>query len=154
MKSLIFLSAIFVAFIFLSCEKEKESQFNGSVTFNLSSVASDVIVKYSDIETYDSAQHVFQLNTKAWEKIEDKITPIYPDPNFGFAVTVNSEIIYKTSFIPGYYSYSYPELIKFDAITPNFIFLRQDNYTGNEDVNDGRIIEILSKDGKLKSIDL
>ncbi|MEN8115825.1 MAG: hypothetical protein ABFS16_02540 [Bacteroidota bacterium] len=86
--------------------------------------------------------------------MKSKITPIYPDPNFGFNVMLDDVLIYKVSYIPGYYSYSYPELIKFEAIDDNCIVLRYGHYLGNEEINDNRVIELLSRDGKLKTIDL
>ncbi len=112
------------------------------------------LIRYREILAYDSAQHVFQLNEKAWELIKSKITPVYPDPNFGFGVTIGDELIYKVSYIPGYHSYSYPEVIKFTAIDNNCVLLYYGHYSGEIEINDDRIIELLSKDGKLKKINL
>lgn len=162
MKKISFLLVIIGIIAFVRCEKEEQPELNNELTFsrlnyeedNSSFQIMDVIVKYDEIVAYDSAQYVFQLDEQAWERIKGKITPIYPDPNFGFGVTIDDELIYKVAYIPGYHSYSYPDLIKFEAVHPNCIHLWLGHYDGVEKVNDNRIIELFSKDGKLKSIDL
>lgn len=151
-----------VIVVFLSCKNDEESITIKDLTFsrleldktNSSFEIKEIIVGYDEILAYDSAQHVFQLDEQAWGRMKSKITPIYPDPNFGFGVIIDDQLMYKVSYIPGYHSYSYPEIIKFEAVDPNCILLWYGHYEGNENVNDLRIIELLSKDGKLKSIDL
>lgn len=162
MKKISFLLVIIGIIAFVSCEKEEQSEPNNELTFsrlnyekdNSSFKIMEAIVKYNEIVAYDSAQYVFQLDKLVWERMKSKITPIYPDPNFGFGVTIDDELIYKVAYIPGYHSYSYPDLIKFEAVNPNYIQFWFDHYEGVEKVNDDRIIKLFAKDGKLKSIDL
>lgn len=161
MKKIYFLPVIVLIVVFLSCDKD-ETMVSYDLNFsrieydktNSSVEIKEVLVRYNEILAYDSAQYVFQLDKPAWVRMKSKITPIYPDPNFGFGVTVDNELLYKVAYVPGYHSYSYPEVIKFAAIEPDLIHLYYGHYEGIENVNDDKVIEILSKDGKLKTIDL
>ena len=153
---------IIVTIIFASCERDKDFEISNELNFSRieynktdgSFKIKEILVSYKEILAYDSAQHVFQLSEQAWELMKSEITPIYPDPNFGFGVTIDDEVIYKVSYIPGYSSYSYPEVIKFEVFDHNCILLYYGHYSGDEEINDDRVIELLSKDGKLKIIDL
>ncbi len=162
MKKTSFLICIILIIVFASCESDEDFAISNELNFSRieynktdgSFKIKEILVRYNEILAYDSAQHVFQLSEQAWELMKSKITPIYPDPNFGFCVTMDDEVIYRVSYIPGYHSYSYPEVIKFEAIDHNCILLWYGHYSGDEEVNDYRVIELLSKDGKLKIIDL
>lgn len=166
MKKTGFLICIILNIVFASCERDKDFEISNGLNFSSieynkmdgSFKTKEILVSYKEILAYDSAQHVFQLSEQAWELMKSQITPIYPDPNFGFGVAIDDEVIYRARFIPGYYSTSFDDVITFLPFLEKYIHMTYGypggHYVGTENINDPRIIELLAKDGKLKTIDL
>jgi hypothetical protein len=140
-------------FIIVTCCKKDESVDIGLYFCDKNNV-SEIIVKYNEILGYDSINYTFHVTESAWKRINSKITPSYPDPHFGFGVTMNSQIIYSAQNVPGYYSMSNFNIITFMLLEPNLIYIglgypSSDHFTGIDYRNDSRIITQLKKDNKL-----
>lgn len=115
-----------------------------------------VIVHYDEILGYDSVSHTFLIDNEAGERIRDVW---FPTSGIGFIFALDSTLIYKAYFVPGYSSmalfnevcvepYSYRNKYRFNLGYPG-----PDYYTGDDPRNDHRIIERLKVDGKLIEID-
>jgi hypothetical protein len=148
---------LFIFIIGVTCCKKDESVDTGLYFCNKNNV-SEILVKYNEILGYDSINYIFRVTESAWNRINHKITPSYPDPHFGFGITLNSQIIYSAQYIPGYYSMSYNNIITFMLSEPDLIFIRlgypssSDHFSGVDYRNDSRIITQLKKDNKLIAI--
>lgn len=146
-----------------SCEKdETDNEIDNGITFrqfdNESNSETDVtttFVKYDEIIGYDSTKRAFVLKDVAWERIEQGISPAYPDPNFGFIVALNNELIYRVAYIAPYSSMARFDIITLRIEEPNILYLElgypasPEHFTGEDLRNELRIINQLEKDNKL-----
>jgi hypothetical protein len=138
--------------------KKTENEDISKLNFCAGKEISDVIVSYDDIIGYDSTDYVFRVKESAWNRLQNKITPMYPDPQFGFSVTLDKQIIYTTQFIPGYYSASRNDILTFLLYEPDLVYITlgypsSDHFTGEDLRNDERILRQMEADNKLIEID-
>jgi len=140
------------------CKEIEDIDVSKEIHFNGGEDNSDVIVSYDDIIGYDEDKYVFRVKESAWNRLQSKITPMYPDPHFGFSVMHDNQIIYMTHFVPGYYSASRDDIITFWLHDPDLVFITlgyppsEDLFTGEDLRNDARIIKQLKADNKLMEI--
>jgi len=93
------------------------------------------------------------------EKIENGIAPVSPDPNFGFVVALNNEIIYRVAYIQPYSSMALFNIITLRIEEPNIVYMElgypasSEHFTGEDLRNDLRLIKQLEKDNKLIEIE-
>lgn len=161
MKTKILIS-IFLAVLFIACEKNEEMSNLKGLTFTLfqepgmhSSLELDGnIVNYNEILGYDSTIHTFLLNDKARERI-------LKYPTSSFAVAIDGMIIYIANFIPGYSSTSCEQCIRIEPYSADNKYPVELGYpggtnlfTGVDSRNDERIIEYLKPDNKLINIEI
>lgn len=154
---------LILAFVVLltNCEEDDQNNLKG-VNFTLFSepgmqssitLSNTNIVNYDEILGYDSTLHVFLLNDKAKERILNYSTS-------SFAVAVDGTVVYMASFIPGYSSISCFECIRIEPFSADNKYAVElgypggDGFTGVDNRNDERIIEVLKRDNKLISIDI
>ncbi len=151
---------IFAFAVLLSnCEEDEHDNLNGVnfTLFNEPGMQSGItlsntnIVNYDEILGYDSTSHVFLLNDKAKERIINYSTS-------SFAVAVDGSVVYMASSIPGYSSVSCFECIRIEPFSTDNKYPVELGYpggsgfTGIDDRNDERIIEVLKRDNKLINI--
>ena len=161
------IQGLFIIIFFLtflpSCEKdETDNEIDNGITFrqfdiesNSETDATITFVKYDEIIGYDSTKMAFVLKDAAWERIEQGISPAYPDPNFGFIVALNNELIYRVAYIVPYSSMALFDIITLRIEEPNILYVElgypasPEHFTGEDLRNDLRIINQLEKDNKL-----
>ena len=174
MKAKLFFS-LFGLFILIaySCEKNESSvNSNGKVELYLihnysridhsSQINENTVVtekapliNYSDIISYDSTKCIFELTDRAIEAIKDLEHSVH---GLAFAIKANDALIYTGYFWPSYSSASCDWVVidPFMTSIGNKIQVRL-GYPGlvqgqtiQDKRNDGRIIQILKQDNKLK----
>lgn len=156
---------ILIGLLFVSCEKSgtdkngTDKVFEG-ITFCslLEGTANTVIIKNDEILGYDSVEYAFLLENEAWQRINNEITPMYPDPHFSFGVAVNGELIYTVNFIPYYYSQSYSDIFTFWMKNPDLIYITlgypssPEHFAGEDYRNNEKIINSLKNENKIISL--
>lgn len=158
----LFIIIVFLTFL-TSCKKDETGQkIDNGITFrqfdiqsNSETNATITFISYDEIIGYDSTKKAFVLKDTAWKKIEQGISPTYPDPNFGFIVALNDEFIYRVAYIAPYSSMAHYDIITLRIEEPNILYLElgypasSEHFTGEDLRNDLRIINQLEKDNKL-----
>jgi hypothetical protein len=157
MKTNIILLIVVLIGGLIHCRKA-DNEDGAKIKFCAGKEVSDVIVSYNDIIGYDSTDYVFRVKESAWNRLQNKITPMYPDPQFGFNVTLDKRIIYTTLFVPGYQSASRHDIITFLLLEPDLVYITlgypsSAHFKGVDLRNDERILRQLEADGKLIEID-
>ena len=117
-------------------------------------IKSKAFISYSDLLSYNSKEYTFAISQDAKKKLMDIQFPV---SGIAFAVVVDNEIIYTGYFWPGYSSqiciwttidplhlYSGNELRVTQAYPGQFA-----NNTIPDKRNDGRILDVFRRDGKL-----
>jgi hypothetical protein len=174
MKAKLFFSlfGLFILTVY-SCEKKESNlYFNGRVELYLiqnyskidhsSQINENTVVTekaalifYSDIISYDSTECIFELSDRAIEAIKGLKHSVN---GLAFGIKVNDKLIYTGYFWPGYSSASCDWVVidPFMTSIGNKIQVRL-GYPGlvqgqtiQDKRNDGRIIQILKQDNKLK----
>ena len=116
---------------------------------------SSPLIYYSDFLSYDSTECIFELSDRATEAIKDLEHSVH---GLAFAIKANDILIYTGYFWPGYSSASCDWVVidPFMTSIGNKIQVRL-GYPGlaqgqaiEDKRNDGRIIQILKHDNKLK----
>ncbi len=145
--------------LFNCCDKNDNEIIPAGVNFSSKEDIADILVGYNEIIGYDSVNYIFRIEKEAWKRIKNKITPITPDPLFGFNLVLNNQIIYSTRYVPGYYSMSFDDIVTFVLSEPDLVHITLGYpspvfYKSEDPRNDYRIIEQLENDNKLIGIDL
>jgi len=155
----LFLILIVMLLGITNCKKDGNATYDKGINFSALNENADNIVSYNEIVGYDSIKYVFRINETAWQRLMDRITPIYPDPNFGFVLRIDNQSIYTAHFIPGYYSMINNRLITFFLSEPDLVYmtlgyppLPVEEFEGKDLRNDSSIINRLKKDNKLIEI--
>ncbi len=151
--------------LFVCCEKSDTDKndtdkFFEGITFCslLEGSVDTVIVKNDEIIGYNSIEYAFLLKNEAWQRLDDEITPMYPDPHFYFGVALNREVIYRADFIPYYYSQSYTDIITFWMESPNLVYITlgyppsPEHFIGEDLRNDERLLNFLKQENKIFSL--
>ena len=170
MKKLLFF-AFSISFI-IACENENISPGHGVELYLLKSfdllqndkrfqidestiiTKSSPLIYYSDIQSYDSSNHVFQISENARSRISEMDFPV---SGIAFAVKADNKLVYTGYFWPGYSSSSCDWMI----IDPTQVEFANEmkvtaGYPGENDKlgipdkrNDPLIVDILKRDKKL-----
>lgn len=157
---------LIIAFFFTSliaCDKDEiDNDIDNGITFrqfdiesNSETNATITFVKYDEIVGYDSIKNAFVLKEPAWKKIEKGIAPVSPDPNFGFVVALNNELIYRAAYIQPYSSMARFDIVTLRIKEPNIVYMElgypvsPEHFSGEDLRNDLRLINQLEKDNKL-----
>lgn len=162
MKTRIFLVQLILIFILVSCKKDRNDKSGDGITFryfDMETKSTSTLVFYDEILGYDSTKYAFVLDEAALKRIEKKIAPVVPDPNFGIYVTLNNEIIYAATYIQPYSSFAQRDIITFEIQMPNIVLIElgypaipENEFTGKDLRNDPRLIEQLAEDNKLTEL--
>jgi hypothetical protein len=165
MKKLLILSVLVIGF--LSCSKDDSDSNDGIAFFiskdSLSSASSSMtivstpFIKYSDIVSYDTTNHIFELTFPA----DSILSKSKGYNNRSFVVKVNDTRIYYGVVWSASHSATNANLCLTEPIgnnaSKNCIFISKgypNNYrgfSGTDSRNDSKIIERLKKDNKLKN---
>ena len=167
MKTIKLLILIILPFGMINCEKDETLVSNEGLVFQMYNRESEndktsfTIVQYEEIIGYDSLKYAFKLKKSAWDRLEKKVAPVVPDPNFGFFVVLNNEFVYKTTYIQPYSSWARRDIMTFRLKRPNLVIIElgypavlKNEFTGEDLRNTLRLIEQLRKDNKLIEIEL
>ena len=143
---------------FTNCQKDDNLNANHKIIFCTAENPREVIVNYNDIIGYDSTKYIFNIDDSEWEKIRKQTT--FAPPYFKLGVVCDNQMIYKATYIPGYVSTGYYDIITFTPGAPNLIYMMlgypgtSAEYFSGEDLrNDSRLINQLKKDNKLIEIE-
>jgi hypothetical protein len=111
------------------------------------------LIYYSDIISYDSTDHYFQIETSKIQELNHKE---WSTQGTAFSLTINKSIIYSGYFMPGYSSLAI-DWIAIDPLSVDSKIRVSLGYPGDwsqladrDPRNDDRIINLLLKDNKLK----
>lgn len=142
---------------FANCEKDKS--IGSNLYFSINGDLTDIIVNYDEIIGYDSTKYIFKIKDSAWNRLNDKIKPISPDPKFTINIALDNQIKYTARYVPGYYSSSINDIITFRLWEPGLVYIilgyesGPNSFKGKDLRNDSRILNRLKVDNKLIKID-
>ncbi len=159
MKTINLFFLIFLLLGLTNCNKDENENIGSKLNFCANGDITNVVVSYKEIVGYDSTKYIFRIKESAWDKLKNEITPVTPDPHFGFSITLDNQIIYTAKYVPGYYSASNDDIITFMLLEPDLVYITlgyppcPDCFTGEDSRNDKRVINQLQADNKLIEIE-
>jgi hypothetical protein len=140
-----------------NCQKDDNLNANHKIIFCNAENPREIIANYNDIIGYDSTKYIFRVDESVWEKIRNQAT--YDPPYFKLGVVCDNQMIYKATYIPGYVSTGYYNIITFMPGVPDLIYMilgypgsTAEYFSGEDLRNDSRLINQFKKDNKLIDI--